>query len=348
MWRRVLCAAMQWQLAGGRGGQSLHCTQRVAAKSLLRKFLTKNKKKFWYESPTLGSQLKYKPSSVIGTLKALPPKRKREDSIRMRALNVILYRAVTDLLNSAEVSLELYNLQAELSKVSLAPDFSACRLYWRITGDAERDKHMEEVLQKNASRIRYLLMSRQVMGGIPPFVFVRDKEDAAILEVEKLLEIADFGPDDDDDHVHNDVSQELETSPAPLSSPQQSSLFGIDHEELNRQIAEYKKSSREKEKRMEGIGLLQQHQEQLAELRRHKILKKKRKKAKDAFLNDDITPQKYLLEKYNEEALGEGDEMASPESKLEHELQEAVELDAEDANASKPSSGERKNHVSKP
>nr|XP_033790357.1 putative ribosome-binding factor A, mitochondrial [Geotrypetes seraphini] len=349
MWRRVTCSALQWriQLEGTGSARGLHCSQPAAAKNLLRKFLTKNKKKFWYDSPTLGSQLTYKPPSLTGTLKALAPKRSREDSKRMKALNVILYRAVTDLLNTAEVSLEVYNLQVELSKVSLTPDFSACRLYWRTTGDAERDKHMEDVLKKNGPRFRYLLLSRQVMGGIPQFVFVRDKEDAALVEVEKLLAIADFGPDDED-YNHDDVSQEHETSLAPLSSPQQPNLFGINHEELNRQIAEYKKSGIEKKKRMEGIGLLQQHQEQLAELRRHKILKQKMKKAKKAFL-DDITPQKYLLQKYSDEALEEGDEMTSLGSKEELELQEAVEeLDTEDANNGKPSSGERKSHVAKP
>ncbi|XP_029446661.1 putative ribosome-binding factor A, mitochondrial [Rhinatrema bivittatum] len=343
MWRRVV--DRRWWLAGVAGVRAVHRSPPVAGKSLLRKFIAKTKKKFWYDSPTLGSQLMSKPSSLAGKLKISPPKMRREDSIRMRALNVILYRAATDLLNTAEVSLELYDLQVELSKVLLAPDFSACRLYWRTTGNAERDEHMEKVLKKNAPRIRYLLMSRQVMGGIPQVVFVRDKEDAAVTEVERLLEIADFGPEDDGDR--GDFSQELVPTPktpaatAAPPSPQQPALFGIDHEELNKQIAEYRKGCREKEKRTEGVGLLQQYQEQLAELRRHKILKRKMRKAKSGFLDDDITPQKFLLQKYSEEVLEEGSKVPSPESKLEQELQEAVEeVDAEDA--------EGKSHITKP
>ncbi|KAI2587414.1 hypothetical protein G5576_016604, partial [Homo sapiens] len=41
----------------------------------------------------------------------------KEDHARLRALNGLLYKALTDLLCTPEVSQELYDLNVELSKV---------------------------------------------------------------------------------------------------------------------------------------------------------------------------------------------------------------------------------------
>ncbi|XP_067913462.1 putative ribosome-binding factor A, mitochondrial isoform X2 [Heterodontus francisci] len=246
----------------------------LAKKSLLKKFLSKTKKKFWYESPTLGSQLLYKPSSLANVLK---PQRKmqKEDTFRMRTLNNVLYKAITELLNSNEVNPEVYDHKVELSKV------------------------------------------------------------------ERLLEIADYGSEEeavDIAHVWNSkhfrqappdpalkpTSQESTPvlSDLPPSSPEVD-LFGIDHDLLNRQILEYKKKSK-KLLETNNSMLSEQHQEQLAYLKKLKRMKKKKSMNK----LDDITPEIYLLEKYNMDSASP--DTFSERDELKEMNEEVKELEEEE------------------
>ncbi|XP_012328929.1 putative ribosome-binding factor A, mitochondrial isoform X3 [Aotus nancymaae] len=128
----------------------------VSCKNWLKKFASKTKKKFWYEGPSLGSHLTYKPSKLEFLMRSTSKKTRKEDHVRLRALNGLLYKALTDLLCTPEVSQELYDLNVELSKVSLTPDFSACRVYWKTTLSAEQNARTEAVLQKSAAHMRLI------------------------------------------------------------------------------------------------------------------------------------------------------------------------------------------------
>uniref|UniRef100_A0ACB8FD16 Uncharacterized protein n=1 Tax=Sphaerodactylus townsendi TaxID=933632 RepID=A0ACB8FD16_9SAUR len=143
----------------------------------------------------------HKPSSLNSILKTAPTKVRKEDSIRKRTLDVLLYKNVRDILATCEAGEELYNLNIELSKGSLAPDFSACRIYWKTTGNIEQDDHIDKILQQSARRIRHILIKNQVLGTVPPIVFVRDKADAMVQEVERLLAVADFGPAEEENEL---------------------------------------------------------------------------------------------------------------------------------------------------
>ncbi|XP_067393655.1 putative ribosome-binding factor A, mitochondrial [Emydura macquarii macquarii] len=315
---------------GGLRGRALHGSAAVCgSRNLLKKFASKTKKKFWYDSPTVGSHLMYKPSSLDTILKATQQKTRKEDSIRTRVLNVLLYKAVTDLMSTCEVSQEVCDLKLELTKVSMAPDFSACRVYWNPAGSAEEEDYIESILQKSAPRIRHCLITQQVLRNVPPIVFVKDKEAAAINEVERLLAIADFGPQEEKDALAENYFSESQSSVTASSSDTSASsissnLFGIDHEVLNKQIMEYKKMKKVKD--TGDIGWAEQQQKQLAEIQKHKRMK--RKKIRDPFEN--ITPQKYLLDKYSEDSLDD-DVAPSQDSELEYELQEVLnELEVDD------------------
>ncbi|XP_038652930.1 putative ribosome-binding factor A, mitochondrial [Scyliorhinus canicula] len=307
---RADCCKLQGLLVSGsqcRNVQTTCCL--FAKKSLLKKFLSKTKKKFWYESPTLRSQLFYKPSGYENVLK---PQRKmqKEDSIRLRTLNNILYKAITELVNSNEVSSEVYDQKVEISKVLLAVDYSACRAYWVASGSVEKDNHIQQVLEKYSPRVRHVLITQQVMGSVPPVVFVKDQQQTAIAEVERLLEIADYGSEEEtayagqvrnpkhfgqvpQDSTWKPTSRETITASPDLPPSPEGDLFGIDHDLLNRQILEYKKKSNEKLLETNSCMLSEQHQQQLAHLQ-----KLKRKKKKSKYKPDDITPDAYFSEKY--------------------------------------------------
>ncbi|KAG2464801.1 putative ribosome-binding factor A, mitochondrial [Polypterus senegalus] len=292
---------------------SFHTATQLCGKNLLRKFAAKARKKLWYESPTVGSKLMHKPSSLEKVMKwgvSSPQKSSREESLQMRTLNTILYRAIWDLLNSHDVSPQICDLGIEISKVSLTSDFSCCRVYWKISGLENKDQEIEDALKKSAPRIRHLLLTRQVLREVPPIVFIKDKEYAAMLEVEKLLENADFGPKDDTDDCEQIVNSERESPPRPeqpkKNKPSKSfNVFDTDHETLKRQVLDYKKWSKGKSPELNGLTLIEQQNNLLADLRKQK--RDKKKKSKSGYKDDnDISPQEYLFQKSSKEFLHEG------------------------------------------
>ncbi|XP_075388783.1 putative ribosome-binding factor A, mitochondrial [Tenrec ecaudatus] len=259
-------------------------------KNLLKKFASKTKKKFWYESPSLGTNLTYKPSKLDSLMKKTSQKTKKEDHVRLRVLNGLLHKALVDLLSTSEVNQEVYNLNVELSKVSLTSDFSACRVYWRTSLSAEQNEHTRTVLQKSAAHMRHLLMSQQILRNVPPIVFIQDREDAALAEVDRLLAIADLGPSDEKEDVRQDGARE----PSPHG------LYGLDHEGLHQQVLAYKRQ-REQALGCTNLGPPNK-QEQLAKLARQM---KQRKKTKPA--DHDISPKSFLSGGESEDSDDDGE-----------------------------------------
>ncbi|XP_052655760.1 putative ribosome-binding factor A, mitochondrial isoform X1 [Harpia harpyja] len=295
------------------------------SRNLLRKMLRKKKKKFWYESPTLGSKMMYKQTNLASVMKDDQTKTRKEDNIRCRVLNSLIHRAVTEMMATSEVNQELYDLKLEICKVSLASNFSACRVYWNPAVATEEESYVESVLQKSAPRIRYLLMSQQIVGNVPPIVFLKDKEAAAVKEIEELLSIADFGrPEEEEETLSQNDSSELFSSATQSSdSPMQSNLFGIDHELLNKQIMDYKRLKVSRD--IGSIAWTEEQEQQLS-----KIQKKMKKKRTRNPPDDDITPQKYLLDRYEADDWDDNTESVL-DYELEDELQEEVdELEADD------------------
>ncbi|KAK6327125.1 hypothetical protein J4Q44_G00027700 [Coregonus suidteri] len=280
------------------GRRDFHTSSNCAGKNLMRKFVNKTKKKLWYETPP-----KAPPSSQLSALKP-PKKQNQEDNMRTRVLNSILYKAITDLLSSPEVNSEVYNYSVDISRVSLPADFSSCRVYWKTSGVSERDDQIQQALDKSSPRIRYLIMAHQTLGGVPPLVFIKDKQYAAMSEVENLLKMADFGPEDQDgkdglgEQLHVVESGQPTTSKKPV-------LFGVDHEALNKQILDYKLRVKETTSDTLAPELTLQQLEVLAEYRKQKVMEKKKKSKRP--IDDDITPKEYLLSRHSQGQEGEGE-----------------------------------------
>uniref|UniRef100_A0A8C2U5F3 Ribosome binding factor A n=1 Tax=Coturnix japonica TaxID=93934 RepID=A0A8C2U5F3_COTJA len=279
------------------------------SRNLLKKMLHKKKYVLW--------RLMYEPTKLATTKQADQTKTRREDTIRCRVLNGLIHKAVTEMISSCEINKELYDLKLEICKVSLASNFSACRIYWNPASTTDSDNYVEGVLRKSAPRIRYLLMSQQILGNVPPVVFVKDKEAAAVKEIEELLAIADFGPQEEE-IPQNDSSESPDTQSS--DSPVRSNLFGVDHELLNKQIMEYKKLKLSRI--TESVPWTQSQGQQLS-----KIQKKMKKKKTKNIPDDDITPQKYLLDRYEADYFDDNNESIS-DYELDDELQEVNELEA--------------------
>ncbi|XP_056617970.1 putative ribosome-binding factor A, mitochondrial [Triplophysa dalaica] len=268
----------------------IHSSACLSGGNTLMKMLNNKKKKHWYKTP-----LQSRPLGLPDFLK--PSKKNQEDSVRVRTLNNIIYKAVTDLLNSYEVNSEIAAYNIQISKVSLPPDFSSCRIYWKTSLSAEQDSQIQHALDKCAPRIRYLLISHQILGGLPALVFIRDKQYAAMMEVENLLKIADYGSGEDE--INNSSISDVGARLHLMDSGEKKRpvLFGVDHDALHKQIEAYKreKGSRESLAQSSGAGGLTQEQlNTLAEIRKQKLIEKKKLKSKRT-KDDDITPKDYLL-----------------------------------------------------
>ncbi|NXH20282.1 RBFA factor, partial [Bucco capensis] len=88
------------------------------SRNLLKKMLRKKKKKFWYDSPTLGSKMMYQPNNLASVIKAEQTKTRKEDNMRCRVLNGLIHKAVADMMTTCEVNQELYDLKLEICKAS--------------------------------------------------------------------------------------------------------------------------------------------------------------------------------------------------------------------------------------
>ncbi|XP_067305759.1 putative ribosome-binding factor A, mitochondrial [Pseudorasbora parva] len=270
--------------------RSIHSSTRLSGGNKLMKMLAKKKKKQWYESPLQATAL-----VQPGFLK--PSKRNKEDSVRVRTLNNIIYKAVTDLLSSFEVNSEISAYNVQISKVSIPPDFSACRIYWKTSLSTEQDSQIQQALDKCAPRIRHLLISHQILGSVPPLVFIRDKQYAAVTEIENLLKKADFGPDKNN-NIHlsiSDIGAKLQLIES--GDKKRNILFGVDHDALHKQIEAYKreKGSRDSLTKSRAAGGLTKEQlDTLADIRKQKLIEKKKQKSK-WMKDDDITPKDFFL-----------------------------------------------------
>ncbi|XP_036060245.1 putative ribosome-binding factor A, mitochondrial [Onychomys torridus] len=326
---RGSCARLQ-ALRGGPAAallpsrsQALHTSvASCGSKNLLKKFASKTRKKFWYESPSLGSYMTHKPSKFEFLTKSTLKKAKKEDTIRLRAINGLLYKALTELLCTPEVSQEVYELNVELSKVSVTSDFSACRVYWKIGVSADQNRHTEAVLQRSAAYIRHLLMSQQTLRNVPPIVFIQDKKDIILAEVDQLLAVADFGPlDEKDDLVQDGLrNPDALSSHDALEPDTHPNLCGIDHEALNKQIMEYK---RKKEKGLLCMSLAQPSGREQAPDLTH--LLRRRKKTSSRHQHQDTSPRSFLLGEEEEDE----EEDSTPEYECQaHEAEEEWEAEA--------------------
>lgn len=251
----------------------------------LKKMFSNKRKKKWYETP----------QSVIpaqsGFMKPVK-KSSVEDSSRVRTLNSLLYKSISELLSSHEVNPQLPTYDVEITKVSLLADYSVCRIYWRTSLSSDKDGQIQQMLDKCAPRIRYLLISQQILGSVPPLVFILDKQYMVLKEVENLLKIADYGPSDDTQKL---VLTQKTDDTGEQTAERKRLVLGIDHAALYKQMEDYKQQSSDSSSQISSsVSLTQEQLDMLAEIRRQRLIEKKKRKAKK-MKDDDITPKEFLL-----------------------------------------------------
>lgn len=148
-------------------------------------------KKVWYNSekklPTLTSATSFVQPSNGGGKQSLR---------RINVLNKLFMKNITDLMATGSVSEDLLGRQLEISQVKVTSDFQLVNVFW-VTKGIDDDNIIQKMLDNAAIPLRHELSQLRVMGQVPRINFIKDKQYAKVVEVEKLLAVADFGCTDD-------------------------------------------------------------------------------------------------------------------------------------------------------
>lgn len=141
--------------------------------------------------------------------------KKSQNSKRVTVLNKLFMKHITDLMATGENAEKFANYGIEINRVctytvndiaisykiygnifqvKVTPDFKLVQVFWG-SKNIETDDVISSLLSKNAGAIRSELTQLRVIGVVPKIMFCKDKQLATLVELEKRLEIADFGED---------------------------------------------------------------------------------------------------------------------------------------------------------
>ncbi|TRY94698.1 hypothetical protein DNTS_021597 [Danionella cerebrum] len=216
--------------------------------------LLKKKKEKWYVTP-----LRKPAQAQLDFMN--PTKPQKVVSARAKILNGVIYKSVTDLLNSHELNFDISSYNVEVTKVSVTGDFSNCRIYWKTSLCPEQDRKTQQALENCVQSLRQYLISYKVIGKVPSMVFVKDKKYAAITE-----------------------SWVVKTLSKDFADEKRVVLFGVDHEALHRQIEAYRKEKAARDSRIvsqrpvaSSMELTQEQLDLLEKMRKQKLIEKKKR-----------------------------------------------------------------------
>ncbi|KAJ8983586.1 hypothetical protein NQ317_019439 [Molorchus minor] len=125
------------------------------------------------------------------------------NSRRASVLNKLFMRHVTDQMMTGEYASMVVGHGIEINRVKVSPDYKFLRVYW----SAKASNDIEPILQRCAGLLRHELSQLRVMGCVPIIQFVKDKHYSQIIELDKRLATADFGPD----HTPQNLTEKFKT-----------------------------------------------------------------------------------------------------------------------------------------
>ncbi|CAH0764336.1 unnamed protein product [Diatraea saccharalis] len=180
---------------------------------------------------------------------------------RVAMLNKVFMKQITDLMSTGTVSMDIVGRGIEISKVQVTPDYQSVRVFWVCKGTAT-DEETESVLKRTSGILRHELSTLSVMGQVPYITFVKDKQEANVVELDRILSVADYGDDYEQTQIghllkteftlNTRLSEEmkakikqleaeipLEDDPVPEMTH---NVYGLDHDKiLSRLVAARKK-----------------------------------------------------------------------------------------------------------
>ncbi|CAH2089414.1 unnamed protein product [Euphydryas editha] len=181
---------------------------------------------------------------------------------RVAMLNKLFMKSITDLMSTGTVSMKVVGHGIEISKVNITPDFKTVKVSWVCKGNSS-DEETENLLNSIAGPLRHELSTLRVMGEVPYIIFVKDKQEAKLVDLDRRLFVADYGEDytpteighllKTDFTLHTQLSPEMKAKIKQLEEEQPiieepipemtHNVFGLDHAKImNRLMAVRKKT----------------------------------------------------------------------------------------------------------
>ncbi|XP_014361926.2 putative ribosome-binding factor A, mitochondrial isoform X1 [Papilio machaon] len=179
---------------------TLHSVKKQGIK--LTKMINPKMKKQWYPSETMNSN----PMPSIKSLTKIKNEPGKRGIRRVAVLNKVFMKYITDIMSTGTVAINIVGKGIEISKVRVTPDFLTVNVFWVCKGDST-DEETESLLNTIAGALRHELSTLRVMGEVPYIVFVKDKQEAQIADLDRRLTVADFG----EDYTPTDVGHMLKT-----------------------------------------------------------------------------------------------------------------------------------------
>ncbi|KAJ2948574.1 hypothetical protein O0L34_g7827 [Tuta absoluta] len=224
----------------------------------LNKLINPKSKKQWY--PSQSYELGPLPS--VKSLTKVQNTPGKQGSRRIAMLNKMFMKNITDLMSTGTVAMDIVGRGIEVSKVQVTPDLQTVNVFWVCKGNSSDDE-TEAILNKVAGALRHELSTLRVMGEVPYIMFVKDKHEAKVMELDRRLAVADYG----EDYTATDLGHMLKTeftldtklSPEMKAKIKQleeesviieepipemtNNVFGLDHDRImNRLMAARKRS----------------------------------------------------------------------------------------------------------
>ncbi|XP_026320738.1 putative ribosome-binding factor A, mitochondrial, partial [Hyposmocoma kahamanoa] len=224
----------------------------------LNKMLNPRSKKQWYPVQMYDA----KPMPTVKSLTKVDCEPGKQGVQRLAMLNKLFMKNITDLMSTGTVAMDIVGRGIEISKVKISPNFHTLNVFWVCKGDT-RDEETEVLLQKIAGPLRHELSTLRVMGEVPYVIFVKDKHEANLVDLDRRLAMADYGEDYTPTEVGHllkteftldtklspemkakikKIEGEIEVEEEPLPEMTHN-VFGLDHTRImNRLISARKRS----------------------------------------------------------------------------------------------------------
>lgn len=118
----------------------------------------------------------------------------KESNRRVTVLNKLFMKNITDLMATDNFAEEISGFGLQVTQVRVSPDFQGVNVYWLAKGD-KNDSVIEQTLRMMSGALRHELSQLRLMGEVPRIQFVKDRFFSKAVEVDILLQRADFGDD---------------------------------------------------------------------------------------------------------------------------------------------------------
>ncbi|KAL4233964.1 hypothetical protein ACF0H5_005619 [Mactra antiquata] len=195
-------------------------------------------------------------------------KRQFSEGMKRRAmyLSEIFYEAVSQIISNGDL-----DVLVTVSKVEVIPDMSHMNIYWRATGNRDKDLQTQKELDAKAKTLRHILMQNKVCGNVPRPWFIADSQTARVekvfdilrtIEVETHNEEINSDKSDAEDIVYDSdldvprrkdfrrINSELEQSEnddiddiIDLNNPHRQNMYGLPHDSLMKKIINIKSTA---------------------------------------------------------------------------------------------------------